>query len=585
MPKTNSKHLYLSILLALFILCVASPATAVAQTQPLISWDFNNATAINPGCQPSIIPVPASFTASGITGTYSTTASGCDTGKQTWRSSVGVLYSTNTFTAGINNHFQYMSFTTTVPVNLQQISFKAGANDNSNFLVNVEISPKNASTPTLADPGAGYQTLGSFRVTSFAPVSKGPISGPGLLQPGTYHIRFRLQSAPRLGTTQFVVQSVQLSGVRAINIALYPYVPRLDQFKQVISAAWAQQSPDVPLNYVDWDCYSQDPPNDLEVFVFDGIFLDYFVAAGFLSALQPSEIDNPADFLPYAINDSKINNINYAIPQIGCGNILFYRQSDAALAQANTLTQINQALGQCWNDSITPPPSINLLVDLSGGTTNACLYLETVQDLNGYTPNPFLPQPNDLNQAAVANLHTLLNTGCVLPSVTSSDVPYQKAVWFGQGMGRATIGFTESLSAMGDGRQTVAFKLMPYADTNNVNLFYVDLAGINASVTDPARRKIALQLANLIASTNVLVSSFGPTPGANYPQYLMPVRKSVFEGLQADPLYQQMSTLVQASNPRMFRIGPASRTWLKTVKSPIRQQILSGFMLGTQGAP
>jgi thiamine pyridinylase len=584
MQKTNSKQLYLSFLLVLFILCGASPA--VAQTQPLISWDFNNATVINPGCQPSLIPVPASFAASGITGTYSTTASGCDTGKQTWGAPVGVLYSTNTFTAGINNRFQYISFTTTVPVNLQQISLKAGANDNSNFLVNVEISPQNAPTPTLGDPGAGYQTLGSFQVTSFTPVSKGPINGPGLLQPGTYHIRFRLQSAPRLGTTQFVVQDVQLSGVRAINIALYPYVPRLDQFKQVISAAWAQQSPSVPLNYVDWDCYSQDPPNDLEVFVFDGIFLDYFVAAGFLSALQPGEIDNPADFLPYALNDSKINNVNYAIPQIGCGNILFYRQGDTALAQANTLTQINQALGQCWNDSIPPPQNSNLLVDLSGSTTNACLYLETFQDLNGYTPAPFLPQPNSLDPTSITNLHSLLNTGCVLPSVTSSNVPYQQAVWFGQGKGRATIGFTESLSAMGDGRQNVAFKLMPYADTNNVNLFYVDLAGINSSVTDPARRAIALKLANLIASTNVLVSSFGPTQGANYPQYLMPVRKSVFEGLQTgDSLYQQMYSLVQASNPRMFRIGSASRAWLKTVKSPIRQQILSGFMLGTQRAP
>jgi thiamine pyridinylase len=137
---------------------------------------------------------------------------------------------------------------------------------------------------------------------------------------------------------------------------------------------------------------------------------------------------------------------------------------------------------------------------------------------------------------------------------------------------------------MGDGRQTVAFKLMPYAGRNDVNLFYVDLVGINSSVTDPARRALALKLANLIASKNVLVSSFGPTQGANYPQYLMPVRKSVFEALQTgDPLYQQMYALVSKSNPRMFRIGPASRMWLKITKGPIRQQVLSGFMLGAQG--
>jgi len=136
---------------------------------------------------------------------------------------------------------------------------------------------------------------------------------------------------------------------------------------------------------------------------------------------------------------------------------------------------------------------------------------------------------------------------------------------------------------MGNGRQTAAFKLMPLADKNGVNLFYVDLVGINSSVTDASRRALTLKLANLVASTNILVKSFGPMQSADYPQYLMPVRKSVFEALQTnDRLYQQMYTLVAASNPRMFRIGPGSRAWLKTTKSAIRQQILSGFTIGSQ---
>lgn len=368
----------------------------------------------------------------------------------------------------------------------------------------------------------------------------------------------------------------------ALNIALYPYVPRLDQFKQVISKAWAQQSPSVPLNYVDWDCYSQDPPNNLDVFVFDGIFLDYYVSKGFLSALQPDEIEDPGDFLPYALNDSKINNFNYAIPQIGCANILFYRQDDKELAQANTLSEINRVIGQCSDDSLKPPYNKTLIVDLSGGTTDACLYLETVQDINGrYDPNPPLPSPTNLNGKAISNLHRLVDMGCVAPTACSTGTPYQGAIWFGSGKGRATIGFTESLSAMGDARQTVDFKLMPFADGNDVHLFYVDLVGVNASVTDPARRELALKLANLISSSRVVSASFGPTPTANYPQYLMPVRKSVFESLETnDRLYRQMYGLVKNNHPRMFRIGPASTSWLKTIKGSVRQRILSGLTTG-----
>src|SRR2546423_1899831 len=156
MRKLHFKPIYLTILLVLLALTL--PSQVAAQTQPLLSWDFNNATVINPGCQPSLIPAMASFAVPSMSGTYSTTASGCDTGKQTWPS-VGTLYSTNTFTAGINNHFQYLSFTTAAAVNLQQLSLKAGANDTSNFLVNVEISPKNAPTPTLAGPSERSRSL------------------------------------------------------------------------------------------------------------------------------------------------------------------------------------------------------------------------------------------------------------------------------------------------------------------------------------------------------------------------------------------------------------------------------------------
>jgi thiamine pyridinylase len=145
-----------------------------------------------------------------------------------------------------------------------------------------------------------------------------------------------LAVSPALAHKRRLAKAHHEAQITSLNLALYEYVPRLDQFKQVITAAWAQQAPGIQLNYVDWDCYSQDPPKNLDVFVFDGIFLDYFVASGFLSPLQPNEINNPADFLPYALNDSKIGNVNYAIPQIGCGSILFYRKGDTALQRATT---------------------------------------------------------------------------------------------------------------------------------------------------------------------------------------------------------------------------------------------------------
>lgn len=94
----------------------------------------------------------------------------------------------------------------------------------------------------------------------------------------------------RVATSNVEGQPQVSNYVAVLNVALYPYVPRLDQFKQVINAAWAQQAQGIQLNYVDWDGYSQDPPKDLDVFVFDGIFLDYFVSNGFSPHLSRTRL-------------------------------------------------------------------------------------------------------------------------------------------------------------------------------------------------------------------------------------------------------------------------------------------------------
>src|SRR5437667_219183 len=88
-------------------------------------------------------------------------------------------------------------------------------------------------------------------------------------------------------------------------------------------------------------------------------------------------------------------------------------------------------LGQEWNQ----------LVDLSGGTTDSCLYLEAVQDMsNKYTSNPPLPPANRLEKQAIANLQSLVDLGCKEQVSYSSDNSYQRAAWFGAGLGRAAVG-------------------------------------------------------------------------------------------------------------------------------------------------
>jgi len=364
-----------------------------------------------------------------------------------------------------------------------------------------------------------------------------------------------------------------------ISVAIYPYVPRPQQFTAAISEAWQSQEPGVELKFVEWDCYSEDPLPDLDVFVFDAIFLDNFQSRGFLDPIAADEVVDAGDLLPYALEGSYVDGTLYGIPQLGCGSILFYRKDDAALAAADNLGEVEDAIGECTYQGLTPPQNVGLMVDLSGGTTDAALYLEAVQDIYGtYTTDPPLPpDASKINSWSIQNLQKLLRMASVQQANYSGE-PYQRASWFGnEGLGRATVGFTEAMSAMGEsGRESVAFKLMPLSNRTGVSLFYADIIGINPSTSASGKRDLALKLANLMASTSVMVSSINATAQDDYPQYLMPTRTSIFQEMEKQfPLYGEMHHLVTDNTPELFRFGPTSRDWLSAMKSKIRDEIFT----------
>jgi thiamine pyridinylase len=388
------------------------------------------------------------------------------------------------------------------------------------------------------------------------------------------------------------VQAADKSGGKTgtLTVALYKYVPRLDQFKTVIKEAWKKIEPGVTLRFTDWDCYSADPPEDLDVFVFDAIYLSYFREKGFLSAIQPGEVKNPDDFLVYALEGAKVEGTLYGIPQLGCASILFYRHGDRQLADAGTLGEVAEAIGECTYTTLTPPAGTGLMVDISGGTTSACYYLEAVEDIyNKYTDTPPLPPDTGrIDSWAMGNVQKLLRMASVKQAkYYNENNAYQRGTWFGRGLGRAMIGFTEAMSAMGEeALKTIAFKPMPLSDKTGVSLFYSDIIGINASVTEPGKRRLALKLANLMASSAVIVKCFGPGSESDTPQYLMPVRRSVFHALgKRFPIYNKMYRMVIESQPHLFRIGPQSKTWLKALKGDIKDLIFKGACAQQENRP
>lgn len=375
---------------------------------------------------------------------------------------------------------------------------------------------------------------------------------------------------------------------QSLTVALYPWVPRPAQFQTVLQQEWAKVEPGVTLNFVpdgQWDGgYDKDPLPAWDVFVFDAMFFEYFRSKNWLAEMQPGEIQNLGDFVSYAINGVKVGNSYFAVPLLGCGDILFYQKSDAAMAAATTLSQVRTSLSQCTYTSQIPPDRRGLMVDLAGGTTKASFYLQAAHALNGTMPPPLPWNQSQVNTQAVTNIRSLMAMASYW-NVSDGKLPdYQRAAWMSQGYGRAMIGFTESMSKMDDAmRAGIAFKPMPLSDTPHQPLFYSDVIGINAATVANGKRALAVKLANVMAAADTVVATFGPDAGNPVPQYLMAARTSVFQRLGSQfPLYKDMQALITNNNPAMFKLSDQSRAWLTQVKQDdmLGKDIVAGYSCG-----
>lgn len=374
-----------------------------------------------------------------------------------------------------------------------------------------------------------------------------------------------------------------------LNVALFPWVPRLDQFKTMINETWSQCHPGVKLNFKEWDCYSEDPKPELDLFVFDAIFLSYFQEKGYLERISPEQVYNWDDILEFSRNGTRVGNDYYGIPQLACSNFFFCKDNEGdngcsqCIGKPSSLDNICGYVGQRKNPGcIIPDTGDGLLMSLSGGTTCALLYLGAVEDLTGlYDPNPSLPKPKDaLNENAIANLKKVLKMTGISQAKFSEIQAYQRAGWYSSGSGKALVHYSESTWRMWYlFRDSIFCKVMPLGP-KPVNLFYIDIIGIKPNL-QASKKYLALELANLITGTEMMVKCIKPWGNESDQsfQYLLPVRATVFEALcESDKtgLYKKFYTILQTCDPQVFRIGFSVRDWLNSgIKDNIKNAIFS----------
>jgi len=378
-----------------------------------------------------------------------------------------------------------------------------------------------------------------------------------------------------------------------LTVALFHYVPRPRQFKDALLSAWKRlvPAPTVGLRFTNYDCYYHDAAHRPDVFVFDSLYLRHFVHRQDLLPLPEALPTASEDFQDWALQASAVDGTRYGIPCHGCMNIFFYRADDRDLdpdgAGPLTLGALRRIIGEAApTDEPAPPPGEGLLLDLTGRTTCAGLYLESWLDVHGaddpYPPLPRVPF-HTFDPAALANLETLRAMAGDAQAGYLDKKATRRLNWFLQGRGRALIGFTEMLTHV-PAPSLLRFRPLPLSEaTTPYQFVYVNLASVSSAISR-AKQEPALRLLDLMTSTDVMVHSLRPdSSGANpqNPQFIIPARRTVLDKLTAEtPGYRAIADLIagDAGRPcRPFQWGPTSgQATMRAMGGNLRKDLLPG---------
>lgn len=367
----------------------------------------------------------------------------------------------------------------------------------------------------------------------------------------------------------FVRKNAEKAEEKTLSVALYPLVPDMERFENIITEKWKAEHPRASLEFVDWSCYDEDPPEDLDVFVLDSIYLTDFIEQGYLLPIPEKALKEEADIVPFSMDGCRAGGKLYAVPQILCTHLLYTRKADTELADVSDIIALYEKIGDRELQTEIPEENEGLLIDLTGGTTKATMYLDAqIDENNAYTEYDDLPDQETFSEDTLDLFRLLRKMGgeAQVNYWPEDNDPYVRAKWFAEGKGRAMIAYSEAMSNMPDYVDQVDFRTFSYSDRGGVPLYYADVAAINAKIDDD-KKELAYDLIDILTSADTIVKANTPAQEDGAPQYLLPARISAYDRLsESYPAYARLKEIVTNPDNRIFRLGKNARVYIKNTK-------------------
>lgn len=157
-----------------------------------------------------------------------------------------------------------------------------------------------------------------------------------------------------------------------ITVALFPYLPDVEFYQDIIESRWHDVEPDVKLSFVSWNCYEDKDPSGIDVIMYDALFESYLEEGGYIQPIKRSDIDEADDMVDFAFDDTLCEGTVVGIPTLLCSLFLFYYSDDAELADITDLDELYDALQDSSEGLV-----------MNSTDSYPYMYLDALMDSNG----------------------------------------------------------------------------------------------------------------------------------------------------------------------------------------------------------
>lgn len=251
-----------------------------------------------------------------------------------------------------------------------------------------------------------------------------------------------------------------------LTYSVYPYLPDVNYYAEVLEEEWEKQHPDIRLEYVPYDCYFGGRPEGIDVIMYDVIMERAFVEKGYIRVLDIGNCIDTDDYYPFTLEPAAGYTDNYGVPVFLCCDLLIYDGDNKELSAAEDVFDIAASDSKALISFASYGDHVYLL-DAAADTTQDPQVIQYKDRLSGIDVSE--------SKAALAE--------AAVPEYTDTD-SNAIAMLYDSGVADGYIGYGETLRFLSRRLDKTEVKQISIGKSDNIPLFYCDMAGISADVPD-----------------------------------------------------------------------------------------------------